>query len=377
VVTDQAPPTPIVTPVTVNPATTACRASLQWLAVLDRRLRVAVIGSVIASLASVFALTVAAQTGADFYRGKQIRLIVGGDPGGGADIYGRFLARWIGRFIPGFPSVVVVNDAGAGGMRAANDMTHFGAHDGTEMGITVTGLPLAQAFGQTGVKFDLAKFKWIGDMSQSPNVIIAWSATGVKTIDEARHKELVVGSTSPLSTDGIAPLVANSVIGTRFRVVNGYAGGGAINLAIEHGEVGGRAGITWAELKSQKPYWIVNKSIDVLAQMGMHRIAELPDVPLLVDFAKNEDDRDVLAFVSDVSVVARPVGMPPGVPPERVALLRRAFDAAMRDPAVLADASKERLDISPLNGDETASIIVGVADAKKNVVARVAAAIAK
>jgi tripartite-type tricarboxylate transporter receptor subunit TctC len=317
------------------------------------------------------------QTPENFYRGKQISLIVGTDPGGGADLYGRFLARYIGEYIPGKPTVVVLNMVGAGGMRAANYLQNVGPQDGSELTIATTGLPLAQAFGDSSVKFDLSKFHWIGNMSQSPNVMITWSTTQVKTMNDARQKEIVVGSTSPLSTDSMASLVANSVLGTRFRVVNGYSSGGTINLAMEHGEIGGRAGITWAEVKSQKPYWIANHSINILAQMGTTRNAELSDIPLLTEFARNDDDRDVLAFISDISVVARAIAVGPRVPPDRVAVLRHAFDAAMRDPAVLAEGKREHLDISPTNADETSAVIDSLVEAKHSVIDRVKTLITK
>ena len=281
-----------------------------------------------------------AQTPEEFYKGKQIKLIVGTDVGGGADTYGRFLARYIAQYIPGQPNVIVENMSGAGGIRAANYLQNIGPQDGSEFSIIIVGLPLSQVLGGVGVKFDLTKFNWIGNMSQSPNVVIAWHTTQVRTMDDAREKELALGATSPLDTSSMTALFANSVLGTKFRVVKGYNSGAAIDLAIERGEIGGRANITWAQLKAERPYWIENKLINVLAQTGLERIPELSQVPRLVEFAKNDDDRDLLAFLSNLGVAARAVAFGPGVPADRTAALRHAFDAAMKDPAVLAEGKR-------------------------------------
>lgn len=313
------------------------------------------------------------QSQKEFFSGKQVQLIIGAGAGGGGDQYGRFLARYIGQHIPGRPTIVVVNMPGAGGMRAANYLQNVAPRDGTELTIMATGVPLSQAFGDSSVKFDLSEFNWIGNMSQSPNVIITSNATQVKTMKDAEEKEVAIGSTSPLSTSSMTALIADSVLSTKFKVVNGYNSGAAIDLAMEHGEVGGRAGVTWAELKAERPYWIAGNSINILAQMGLKRISELNKVPLLTEFATNSEGHAMLAFVSNLSVVARAVAIGPGVPEDRVAVLRHAFDETMHDPAVLAEAEKEHLDITPLSGEETSEVIGGIVHAKGSVIARMKA----
>ena len=312
---------------------------------------------------------------ADFYAGRQIKLVVGGGVGGGTDLYGRFLARHLGAHIPGRPGIVVVNMPGADSISAGNYFATSAPRDGTEMLAIAQSLPMVQALGNDNIRFDLARFGWIGNMSQSVNVFIAWHASGVRTLEDAKHLPLTIGSTTAGSLSGIMPVVLNNLLGTRFRIVNGYESGGTIELAMERGEVGGRASVTWASLKGEHPDWVRERKIAVLVQVGLARDPELPQVPLLSDLVPEPPGRAVAGFLGDMAGVARAYALGPGVPEERLAILRRAFDAAMRDPALLEEAARLQLDVSPTPGAELQDIVASIVRASPEVVAQVTAAI--
>ena len=202
-------------------------------------------------VAALAAMSHGAHAQTDFYAGKQIKMIVGTAPGGGYDIYGRLLARHIGRHIPGRPTVVVVNMPGAASLTAANYLANIAPRDGTEMLMVVQSLPLMQVAGSDKARFDLEKFSWIGNMSDSANTVLAWKTAGVKTLDDARRLELIMGSTTASSLGGIYPAIMNKALGTKFRIIHGYESGDAIDLAMERGEVNARV-VSWSALKAYR-----------------------------------------------------------------------------------------------------------------------------
>jgi hypothetical protein len=259
-----------------------------------------------ALLASASATMTAAQTGdtATFYAGKQIKLIVGTGPGGGYDIYGRLLARHMGRHIPGAPNILIVNMPGAASLTAANYLGNVAPRDGTEMLMVVQSLPLQQVAGNAKARFDLARYNWIGNMSDAANTVLSWGTSGVANFNDARSKELVMGSTTPASLGGIYPAIMNRVLGTKFKIIHGYESGDAIDLALERGEVTGRAGISWSALKAYRANWLREKQINIFAQVGLRRASDL-DAPLLVDLATNDADRDILRFYSSLNAVGK------------------------------------------------------------------------
>ena len=293
----------------------------------------------------------------DFYAGKQVTLIVGTGPGGGHDTSGRFLARHIGRHIPGRPKVTVVNMPGASSVRAANYLANVGPQDGTELLLIIQTLPVVQVTASDRVRFDLAQFNWIGNITNSVNVFVVRRGTGVRTLADAQSKELIVGSVGANSFAGMITEVMNKSLGTRFKTVFGYVSGGALDLAFERGEVDGRAAATWSGVKAKHPNWLHDGSIDILLQVGLTKELELPDVPLLIDLARNEKDRQLFQFYSSLVALGGAIAVGPGVPPLRVATLRRAFDAAMKDPDMLRDAAKIGLEIRPLGGEALQTII--------------------
>jgi tripartite-type tricarboxylate transporter receptor subunit TctC len=311
-----------------------------------------------AAIAVAFvAVPAGAQPADSFYAGKTVKLIVGTGPGGGYDIYGRLLARHIGRHIPGHPTVVVVNIPGASSLTAANYLANVAPRDGSEMLLIVQTLPIVQVAGSDKVRFDLARFNWVGNMSDASNIFLSWHTSPVKTMKDAQEQELIMGSTTPSSLGGLYPAVANQVLGTKFKIINGYASGDAIDIALERGEVQGRAGNSWPALKAYRGYWIRDRLINVMVQVGLRKEADLQAVPLLTEFARDDRERQVLQFYSSLVASGRALATGPEVPADRVAVLRRAFDAALADPALLAEAEKQGLELSPLAGDKVQDVV--------------------
>jgi tripartite-type tricarboxylate transporter receptor subunit TctC len=309
----------------------------------------------------------------DFYAGRQIKLTVGTGVGGGSDLYSRFLARYLPQHIAGHPTIVVVNMNGADSIVAANYIANRAPGDGSEILNVTPSLPMVQAFGNPNIKFDLAAFHWIGNMSESANVFIAWHTAAVKTIADARREALTIGSTDAASISSLTPIALNNLLGTKFRVVNGYQSGGAIDLAVERGEVDGRGSVTWASLKGTHPDWIRDKKINVLVQLGVAHDRDLPTVPLLSDLVTGGDDMAVAKFLDGMSAVARTFSVGPKVPGDRVAILRRAFTDTLNDPAVLAEAAKAQLDISPMDGETLQALVTGMVHANPAVIGRIKA----
>jgi tripartite-type tricarboxylate transporter receptor subunit TctC len=329
---------------------------------------------------SLFAfLTVAApacgQDATDFYRGRQLHMIVGSAVGGGYDLFARIVARHMVRHIPGNPGIIVQNQPAAGGVVMANQLYNQGPRDGTVIGVPINGLPTAPLL-QSGTQFDPAKLIWLGSTNREPYVAFVWHTVGVASIEELSTKEVVVGATTPGTTMVDFPLLANDVLGLKFKVVRGYAGTPQINLAIERGEVQGIGGLGWASVKAQTPRWISDKKIRVLAQYGFSRHPELAEVPTMLELAKSEADRQAMIMLFARAEFGRPYFLPPDVPPERVAALRRAFNATMRDPAFVAEAAKLQFEVDPLRGEELQALVAQVASTPSAVVARVRAALA-
>jgi tripartite-type tricarboxylate transporter receptor subunit TctC len=311
----------------------------------------------------------AAETVADFYRGKTISMIVGNPVGNDYDYRGRLIARHIGRHIPGNPMVVPRNMPGAGGLVAANWMSKLAPQDGTALFMIAQPHAPGQAMGLPNIQFDVRAFHWVGNTIDTPNVITAWHTSGVRTIADVMARELVVGGTTGTNSV-VYPAVLNAMAGTKFKVVTGYPGGGELNLAMERGEIQGRGSNSWAAWKSTKQQWLAEKKIIMLVQIALKRVSDLPDVPLLFELAKNDFDRRVLTFLSADTAISRAVVTTPNVPPERVEVLRRAFDATMKDKAFLAEAAEARMDIVPSTGEAAQQVAQSIIDTDPKVVAR-------
>jgi tripartite-type tricarboxylate transporter receptor subunit TctC len=328
------------------------------------------LGAALVAVAATPAL--AQQASGDFYKGKTLELMVGYSPGGGYDTYGRLMARHLGNHSPGKPQIVVRNMPGGGGRVLMGHMANVAPKDGSVLAVVDQSLPLAQAMRDPTIHFDAKVMNYIGNPDADNNTVATWHTTGVKTVEDARKTEVIVGSTGPNTSSQIA-LAMNATLGTKFKVVTGYPGGNEINMAMETGEAGARASSPWATWKSTKPDWVKEHKINIIAQVGLKRAPDLPDVPLLIELATNDEDRAALRLLSAPSDVGRPLFTTPGVPAARVTLLRRAFDEMMKDPAFLEDARKLNADINPVTGEDLQKIVADIVETPPRIADRLTA----
>lgn len=325
-----------------------------------------------AAAATIALATMPCRSFADsFYEGKIIDLYIGYSPGGGYDTYARLVARHLGKHIPGNPEIVPHNMTGGGGRVAAGYMFRVAPKNGTAIATADQSLPLQQAMHDPTVPIDMAKFGWIGSPYSGNNTLVTWHTTGVATVDEAKQKEVTLGATGP-NTSAQYPQVMNAVLGTKFKIVTGYPGGNDINLAMERGEVGGRGSNNYVSWKATRPQWLRDHKINILAQIGLKKDKELPNVPLLMDLGKTDEDKALLKLLSSPVQIGRPLFTTPDVPADRLAMLRKAFDDTVKDPDFLADAKKLNLDIDPVSGTELQSVVEDVLASPPKVVNRLA-----
>lgn len=302
----------------------------------------------------------AADPVADFYHGKVITLNIGFSPGGGFDVYARTVAQYMSRHIPGQPRIVPQQMPGAGSFRAAQYMSAGAPQDGTQLATIAQSVPLEQAFHDPGINFDSRKFGWIGNPVNGLSAIIVWSATGIRTLDDATQRQVAIGSDGNNVTSQY-PMALNAMFGTKFKIILGYPGGNDISFAMERREVDGEGQSEWSSLKATEPGWLRSRKINLLVQIGLTKNPEISaymghDVPLLTDLARTADDRRVLELLSSGEAYGRPLLTTPNVPADRLAALRAAFDATMKDPDFLAEAKKTGLEVEPLAGVELQNI---------------------
>lgn len=300
----------------------------------------------------------AAQAQADFYAGKTINLYVGYSAGGGYDVYGRMLARFMGKHIPGSPTVVVQNMPGAGSLRAANYIYNLAPKDGLAFGTVARGAAFDPLLGLPGAQFDATKFNWIGSANDEVSVCVAWHTSPVKTFQDLLDKELIVGGTGGSADTDQFPKVLNGVLNTKMKTVVGYPGGNDVNLAMERGEVQGRCGWSWSSVKSTQPEWLRDKKINVIIQLSMQKHEDLPNIPAVIEEAKTDEQRAILKLIFARQIMGRPFMAPPNVPADRVAALRAGFMAALKDPELLAESEKAKLEITPVAGEEIQKLVV-------------------
>lgn len=312
-------------------------------------------------------------TVAEFYRGKQIKLLISAPVGSGYDTYARLLARHMGNFIPGKPAIIPQNMASAGGVTVANAAYNRGPYDGTLIFTLHFTLPLYQAMGGDGVKFDAAKMKGIGRLLAS-NVVIGVSSksqSGVKNFEDARHKTATIGSTSATSNATIFPTILNRMAGAKFKVVAGYEGEGAVFLAMERGEIDGFGSYSYLTFKAVRPDYLTKKLFHPIVQWGVQREAEWQDVPTAIDVAKTPADKQAMLIVSAGSDIGFSYFMPPDVPEDRAAALQKAFEAMIKDPAFLADAAQGKLVLRTASAGDIEKIVKDVLAAPPEVIKRV------
>lgn len=314
-----------------------------------------------------------AQDVAAFYKGKTISLLMGTGPGGSYDLYGRTIADHLGRHIPGNPTIIVEHMPGAGGVVAGNHVYGAGAQDGSKI-LLSHALPLVEKLEPKGVQFESAKFRWLGTYDSIAQVLAFWHTTSARTIDDLKNnKNLVVGSFNKTHLTYQWAMLTNNALGTSYKVITGYPSGNELNLAMERGEISGWVA-AWANLAGTRPEWVRDKKVTMLVAYTLERMADLPNVPTLLELAP-PDKKDVVEFITAGTPFARGLAVGPGVPADRVAALRKAFDDLMKDKAFLADAKKRKLDIDPRNGIQAHAMVDKIAAASPDLVARVKKAI--
>ena len=299
-----------------------------------------------------------AQSVEGFYRGKKIDLIIGYSSGGTYDLYARLVARHLGNYIPGNPTIVPRNMPGAASRTAAAFVYNIAPKDGTVLATADQSLAIQQAMGEKR-NFDTTKFIYIGNPNSENNTTVTWHTSGVKTIEDAKRKQISIGATGS-GTSAHYPKAMNALLGTKFKIIVGYPGGNDINLAMERGEVDGRGSNSWMSWKATRPDWLTEKKINILVQVGLSKAPDLPDVPLLTDLAANEEDRAVLKLLSASAAVGRPIFTTPDAPPDRVKALRDAFDKMVKDPIFIEQAKKEHFEIEPVSGENLQKIVADI-----------------
>jgi tripartite-type tricarboxylate transporter receptor subunit TctC len=326
------------------------------------------VGVAVSAFLVLAPVAAAADAVADFYKGKQIRVIVRTLPATDYDAYSRLIARFMGKYIPGNPSMIVVNMTGGGGILAANYMANVAPKDGTVIGIVSQGLAVDQALGASAqLKANLREFGWIANVVYSNQLLVTWHTSRTKTLEDAKKYESTIGTTGSGSASVQYPTFYNAVLGTKFKIIFGYRSGAEIDLAMERGEVEGRGTNPYSSYMATHPTWFPEKKIIALVQAGMQKEPELPDVPLITELAVPAAQKPMLEFMARSSTVGRPLAATPGVPADRLAALRKAFELMVKDPDFIAAAAKEKLEVRPQSGDAIAQIVAGILDAPADV----------
>src|SRR5215468_1738499 len=310
------------------------------------------VGTILVLLAAAFSPEAHAQDAAEFYRGRTVSLVVGFNPGGGADTYARLVARHLGKHVAGNPTVVVRNMQGAGSVIAANHVYNVSPKDGSELGLFAGNITIDPLIGGTQHKYDARRFNWIGAPSSDSNVCLSRPQSAFKSIDDVLRREMITGTAGTSTYD--FPLVMNNVIGAKFKLVKGYGGSAALRLAMERGEIEGFCGVGYHSMRTAG---LTEGRANILVQVGLAKNAHMPSVPFIFDYAKSDQDRQIFRLVFGWLDLERPIGAPPGVPQERIKALREAFDRAMKDPGLLADADKAQLGIEPMSGSAITAFV--------------------
>jgi len=314
---------------------------------------------VLASVVLAATPALAADPVAQFYAGKQIDLVVGPSAGGGYDTYARLIARHLGRYIPGNPAIVPQNMPGAGSNKAGGYIYSMAPKDGTAIGAVFPGIMLQPLIGHIPTPHDPSKFIYVGSANSDAYMCIARKDAPVHTFKDLLSNTLIIAGATEGATTHDLPVVENNLLGAHFRIVSGYPGMRENTMAIESGEVQGVCGYGWASLESQHPEWLTKGFINIIVQESVKGYSKLNDmgVPRTADFAKSEEDRQALELLYSQGVFGRPYVLPPGVPAERVAALRKAFMQALQDKALLAEAEHMKLDIDAMSGEDLQALV--------------------
>ncbi len=316
-----------------------------------------------------------AQTPETFFKGRQITFLVGAGAGGGYDAYYRTFARYVVHHIPGEPTIVPKNMPAASGLAAANTLYTSAERDGATIGAFPNDIPMDPLFGNPGARYDAQKFNWLGSIGKLENVCATWITSPVRTIAQAREREVIVAAAAATSNSAIMPKVVNALLGTKFKPVMGYDPGSGMTLALESGETEGVCGLSWSTIKAARPHWISDHKLNVIVQLGLAKLHDLPDVPSALDLVSDPVKKQVLGLILIRQELGRPVAAPPGIPSERLVVLRRAFDETMKDPQFLAEAEKLQLEIDPLDAAAIDRLLASAYATPKDIVQQAGALI--
>ncbi|MFY9840871.1 MAG: tripartite tricarboxylate transporter substrate-binding protein [Xanthobacteraceae bacterium] len=313
-----------------------------------------------------------AQSVAEFYKGKSLDFDIGYSVGGGYDLYARLIAPRLGGHIPGNPNVVPKNMEGAGSLRLANFLYSAAPRDGTVIGAISRGAAFDPLFNESGANFDASKFSWIGSANNEVSVCVALTSSGITQFDDLYTQPLTIGSTGAGDDTYQFPALLNAVLGTKFKIVTGYPGGNDVTLALERGEVQGRCGWSWSSLKATRLNWVLRKRIVVLVQLSLSKHPDLPNVPLIMDLAKTDEQRAIFRMIFARQTMGRPYAAPPGLPEDRLQALRKAFMDTMTDKEFLYDADQNKFEINPVDGDQLEALVKEIYRTPSDVVRKVA-----
>lgn len=317
-----------------------------------------------------------AQPVADFYRGKTVNVWIGYGPGGGYDLSARVLARHMGRHIPGEPTLVARNMPGAGSLTLANWLYNVAPKDGLDFGIFGRTVPIDPLLGTKGAQFDALKFTWLGSTSNEVSTCVAWHDAPVRKAEDLFTRELTVGASGAASPSAVFPYLFNSIIGTKIKVINGYTTSATILTAMEAGELNGFCAWGWVPMKAMRADWIRDRKFNVLFQIGLAKHRDHQETPLILDFAKTPEDRALLEILVAPQVFARPFAAPPGIPADRAAALREAFNKTVRDPAFIEEAERMVLEPDLVDAAMLEGVLRKIYDAPTALLDRAKAALA-
>jgi tripartite-type tricarboxylate transporter receptor subunit TctC len=311
----------------------------------------------LAAIVSVASLPAQAQSVEEFYRKTPVQLLIGFPVANAYDTYARAVARHLGKHIPGNPTIIPVNRPGAGSLTAANFLYNAAPKDGSTIAHFNRSIPLEPLIGNAAAKFDGRKFTWLGSVGNEVSVCVGWHTAAVKTWNDMLTKEFVAGAAGLGADTGVFPTVLKNVFGANIKIITGYPGGAEMSIAMERREIDGRCGWSWSGVKSTKPEWLSSKQINILLQLGLQKSPELPDVPLIIDQATTDDQRQILKLVFSRQEFAWPFAAPPDIPTDRAQALRAAFAATLADPEFLEDAKKIQIDVNPVSASAVDRLI--------------------
>ncbi len=314
-----------------------------------------------------------AQSAEDFYKSHPITMLVGSGAGGGYDVYARAFARHWTEHIPGHPPIIAKNMPAAAGLQAASTLYNSADRDGATIGAFTNGAAMDPLFGNPGAHYDPRRFAWLGSIGKLENVCATWHTSPVKSIADTQQRQVVVAGAGATSNTAIVPKLLNALIGTKFKIVAGYDSGSGLTMAVESGEAEGICGLSWSTMKASRPRWVSDHLLNVIVQVGLTKLRDLPDVPSALDLVREPESRQVMELILMRQEAGRPFAAPPGVPADRIAALRAAFQETLRDPAFTAEAQKMQLEIEPMTGEEIEAMLAKAYAAPQPIVQRAAA----